>query len=160
MNAVTRVLGIDPGTHRTGFALLERSGRERPKVVEYGTWELKANSSHLESLLFLHEKLIQFIEKTSPSYAAVEEIFINRNLKTAAKVMQARGVILLSLAEKKVNILEPTVTQIKKGITGKGNADKKDIRSAVKLFLGIDLEGHDDSWDAVACAFTGFSMIR
>ncbi|MDX1958728.1 MAG: crossover junction endodeoxyribonuclease RuvC [Leptospiraceae bacterium] len=156
-----RILGIDPGTHRVGYAILEKSNVSRiPKLIEYGTIESKSNTNALDALVSLRESLLVIIERTSPTHASVEELFFSKNTKTAGRVFQARGVILLTLAEKKLKILEPTVTQIKKGITGSGTADKKQIGVALKLILGLDeLKGHDDSWDAIACGFVGLAMI-
>lgn len=89
----------------------------------------------------------------------MEDIFFSKNIKTAKTVMESRGVILLSLAERGIKILQPTATQIKKGVTGNGNAGKKDISQALKLIYGLDkLDGLDDSWDAIAAGFVGLSM--
>ena len=93
--------------------------------------------------------------------ASVEELFFFKNQKTVAQVYEARGVILFTLIERGLKILEPTITQIKKGVTGSGTADKKQVKEAIKLILGLkELKGHDDSWDAVAAGFVGLAMFR
>jgi crossover junction endodeoxyribonuclease RuvC len=154
------MLGIDPGSHRAGFAILDQIDRSKPSVIQYGTIESPPNTIESISLIHLRKELKSIIEEFNPEIASVEDLFFSKNIKTASKVFQARGVILLTLAEANIKIIEPTVTQIKKGITGSGNADKKQIKLALKLFLGIkDLKGHDDSWDAIAAGFVGLSMI-
>ena len=108
----------------------------------------------------LRNSLLDIIDEFKPTFSSVEEIFFSKNLKTATKVFQARGVILLTLAEKNITIYEPTVTQIKKGVTSSGKADKKQIHTALKLILKLqDIKGFDDSWDAIAAGFVGFSFI-
>jgi crossover junction endodeoxyribonuclease RuvC len=153
------ILGIDPGTHRMGFAILKSLPRFRFEILEYGTKEIPSGTGVAESLLFIRKEVVHLVSIFQPNLASVEELFFNKNLKTAAKVYQARGVILLTLAESGIPLVEPTATQIKKGVTGSGRADKKQIRSALQLILGLkDLKGHDDSWDAVAAAFVGYGM--
>ncbi len=155
-----RILGIDPGTHRIGFAILDKEGRLLPQVVKYGTIEIPQNTSFPESLFLLREELQKIVIEYKPTCASVESLYFNKNLKTAGSVYQARGVILLTLYANNVKIIEPSVTQIKKGVTGSGKADKKDIHNALKLILRLtELKGHDDSWDAIACAFVGLQMI-
>lgn len=156
----TRILGIDPGTHRIGFAVLDKLSRHLPVVVEYGTIEIVPKLSVSESLLQLKKNLSKIIEIHRPECASVESLYFNKNLKTAGTVYQARGVILLTLAEYNIKIVEPTVTQIKKGMTGSGKADKKGIHAALKLILKIpELKGHDDSWDAMASAYVGLQLL-
>lgn len=142
-----------------GFALLKVLPRFKFQVLDYGTKEIPPGTRVGESLLFIRREVEGLLDVHSPDLASVEELFFNKNLKTAAKVYQARGVILLTLAERGIKLVEPTATQIKKGVTGSGKADKKQIRLALQLILGLSgLKGHDDSWDAIAAAFVGYGM--
>lgn len=157
-----RIIGIDPGSHRVGFSVLDRDVKTRKvNVIEYGTIEVASKIQSPESLIIVNHKLNEVIEEYKPEYASVEELLYFKNQKTVAQVYESRGVILFTLAQKNLVIVEPTVTQIKKGVTGSGTADKKQVKDAIQLILGIkDLTGHDDSWDAIAIAFVGLSMIR
>ncbi|TGK36459.1 endonuclease [Leptospira gomenensis] len=153
-----RIIGIDPGSHRAGYAVLEKVS-SKIKILTYGTVEVPSGTPSPDNLLLLRSGLSEVLEEFRPVLASVEEMFFAKNKKTASRVFESRGVLLVTLAERNIPILEPTVSQIKKGTTGSGIADKKQIRQALKLLLGIDLlKGHDDSWDAVAAAYVGLSM--
>ncbi|TGM03458.1 endonuclease [Leptospira barantonii] len=153
-----RIIGIDPGSHRAGYAVLEKAS-SKIKILTYGTVEVPSGTPSPDNLLILRKGLADILEEYKPSIASVEEMFFAKNKKTASRVFESRGVLLITLAELNIRILEPTVSQIKKGTTGSGTADKKQIRQALKILLGIDLlKGHDDSWDAVAAAYVGLSM--
>ncbi|MCG6166798.1 crossover junction endodeoxyribonuclease RuvC [Leptospira sp. FAT1] len=153
-----RIIGIDPGSHRAGYAVLEKNG-SKIRILTYGTVEVPSGTPSPDNLLLLRSGLSEVLEEFQPSLASVEEMFFAKNKKTASRVFESRGVLLVTLAEKNIPILEPTVSQIKKGTTGSGTADKKQIRQALKLLLNVELlKGHDDSWDAVAAAYVGLSM--
>lgn len=130
-------------------------------MIDYGTIEVGSEIQSPESLLLVHSELKSILKKYKPELASVEELFFFKNQKTVAQVYEARGVIMFTLVEKGLLILEPTITQIKKGVTGSGTADKKQVKEAIKLILGLrELKGHDDSWDAVAAGFVGLAMHR
>ncbi|EMF88834.1 putative crossover junction endodeoxyribonuclease RuvC [Leptospira santarosai str. ST188] len=153
-----RIIGIDPGSHRAGYAVLEKIA-SKIRILTYGTVEVPSGTPSPNNLLVLRNGLTEILKEFKPSVASVEEMFFSKNKKTASRVFESRGVLLVTLAEMNIQILEPTVSQIKKGTTGSGTADKKQIRQALKLLLDIDLlKGHDDSWDAVAAAYVGLSM--
>lgn len=160
--SLPRIIGIDPGSHRVGYAILDRDDKTRKvTLIDYGTIEVKSEIQSPESLLLVHTELKDLLKKYKPEVASVEELFFFKNQKTVAQVYEARGVILFTLIERGLKILEPTITQIKKGVTGSGTADKKQVKEAIKLILGLkDLKGHDDSWDAVAAGFVGLAMYR
>jgi crossover junction endodeoxyribonuclease RuvC len=153
------ILGLDPGTHRLGYAVLKAQSPLKFQLIDYGTKEVPPKTHTLESLVYIRKVIQELIDKYKPELVSVEELFFNKNLKTAAKVYQARGVILLTLAERNLRLIEPTATQIKKGIAGNGRATKQQIKRALQLILGLNkLDGQDDSWDAIAAAFVGYGM--
>ena len=152
-------LGIDPGSHRVGYAFMERSqSRIRPAVLDYGTIEIPPKTASPGNLIIIQKELNFLINKIKPDRVCVENLFFSKNKKTAQKVYEARGVILLILGMHNIPIFELTANQIKKGISASGTADKKAIRRSVQLILGMTPEGHDDSWDAIACAFVGLAL--
>ncbi|PJZ69159.1 endonuclease [Leptospira perolatii] len=153
-----RVIGIDPGSHRIGYAVLEKKN-SIISVLTYGTIEVPPKTKSPINLIQIRRQLDAILDEFCPKIASVEELFFAKNRTTAARVYESRGVILLTLGEHSVPILEPTASQIKKGTTGSGAADKKDVKSALKLLLGLEeLTGHDDSWDAIASAYVGLAM--
>lgn len=94
-----------------------------------------------------------YIDKYKPDAVAIEELFFNSNQKTAINVAQARGVLLVAVANKNVPISEYTPLQVKQSVTGYGRADKKQIQSMVKMILGLNvIPKPDDAADALALA--------
>lgn len=147
-----RVLGIDPGTAITGWAVLEeKSGEMFP--VAYGHISTSKTRSTAQRLKEVAESIRKIIQEYNPQEAAVEEIFFFKNVKTAVKVSQSRGAILLTLEDSKVRIFEYTPLQIKQAITGYGRAEKRQVQIMTKSVLKLDsLPEPDDTADALAIA--------
>ncbi|MBD3311040.1 MAG: crossover junction endodeoxyribonuclease RuvC [Candidatus Magasanikbacteria bacterium] len=150
----TRILGIDPGFGRVGFAVIEDIGNEW-KTLSYGCIETAKNTRFVDRLDKLNKSLTKIIDKYNPNLAAVEDLFFYKNVKTAIKVGQARGVILLTLRQAKIEIDEFTPLQIKQAVTGYGHAKKKQIQYMVAIQLGLKtVPKQDDAADALAVALT------
>ena len=97
--------------------------------------------------------MTMYIDKYKPNAVAIEELFFNSNQKTAINVAQARGVLLVAVANMNVPISEYTPLQVKQSVTGYGRADKKQIQSMVKMILGLNvIPKPDDAADALALA--------
>ncbi len=149
-----RVLGIDPGFHRVGWAVLE-GNRARQELVEYGCLETSPTDSLNVRLEEIFDHVSELVEKYGVDEAAVEDIFYFKNQKTVIGVGQARGVILLSIVKKKIPCTNYTPLQIKRAITGYGKADKKQVQMMVKSLLKLKtVPKPDDAADAVAVALT------
>ena len=149
------ILGIDPGTTAIGYGLIENeTGRtSRQSIVDFGCLKTSPKDSTALRLDDLHKQLTSLIKKYRPDAIAVEELFFFTNLKTAIKVSQARGVILLAAQQNKLIIYEYTPLQVKQAITGYGLAQKKQIQQMVKAILGLDeIPKPDDAADALAIA--------
>lgn len=152
-----RLLGLDPGFARTGFAILD-SDRGRLKAIDYGCWETKKNEPFSQRLVFLAKKLRAAIKKFKPDLVAVEEIFFFKNLKTAIQVAQARGVLLLAAAEAGLPLVELTPLQVKQSLSGYGRADKQQVQKMVQLILKLkEKPKPDDAADALAIAIAASS---
>lgn len=154
-------MGIDPGSHRVGYAFLQKppgSRSQLPKILTYGTIDIPPKTPSPNNLIIIQEGLKDLIDEYSPDRACVEDLFFSKNKKTAQQVYEARGVILFTLGITNVPTFELTANQIKKGISASGTADKKAIRRSIQMIFRMDPTGHDDSWDAIACAFVGFSL--
>lgn len=153
-----KVLGIDPGTGRTGWAVLEKKGGKE-RLLDYGCLETKPNSPLPHRLEKIFKLVGKLIEKYQPDEAAIEKLFFSRNVKTAMNVGQARGVVLLSLRLGKVPIFSYGPSQIKSSVTGYGNAPKKQVQQMVKSILNLkDVPSPDDAADAVAVALTHLAI--
>lgn len=147
-----RVLGVDPGTATTGWAVLEeKNGIICP--VAFGHISTLKNKREETRLLEISNDLSKIIKKYKPQEAAIEQLFFFKNQKTIIQIGQARGAILLTLKQKNVNIFGYTPLQVKQAITGYGRAEKKQIQNMTKNILKLkSIPRPDDTADAIAIA--------
>jgi crossover junction endodeoxyribonuclease RuvC len=147
-----KVLGIDPGTATTGWAILEeKNGCVSSKA--FGHISTSPKNSTEERLKEVADDLGKIIRTFKPTEAAVEDIFFFKNVKTAVKVSQSRGAILLTLEQEHVRIFSYTPLQVKQALTGYGRAEKKQIQLMVKNILKLKaIPKPDDTADAIAIA--------
>lgn len=146
------ILGIDPGTAITGYGVVEYTGNKF-KLIEYGV----IRSAKSEELAVRINKIFvgmnEIIDKYKPDQFAVEELFFNKNVKTALSVGHARGVIMLAAHLKGLKIYEYTPLQVKQAVVGYGRAEKKQVQFMVKAILNLsDVPKPDDAADALAVA--------
>jgi len=144
------VLGLDPGLAITGYGLVEGDG-EHLRLVAYGVFRTPAKMAKPARLCQLYQQLGQALAQYQPDVAAVEKLFFSTNARTAMMVGEARGVLLLALAEAGLEIAEYTPLQIKQAITGYGQADKQQVQQMVRILLHLDfIPQPDDAADALA----------
>jgi len=149
-----RIIGIDPGTATTGFGVIDY-GRGRYALVDAGVITTPAGQPMPERLVTLHRELAEVLRDTRPEQAVVEQLFFATNVTTAITVGQARGVILLALAQAGLIAAEYTPMQIKQAVTGYGGARKPQIQEMVRVLLGLpEIPRPDDAADALAAAIT------
>ncbi len=147
-----RVLGIDPGTARTGYGIVQRDGSAL-KLIDFGCLETLSNAPPAERLLSIHRGVLHLIELHRPEVVGVERLFFNRNVQTAFAVGQARGVVLLAAATHALPVLEYGPHEVKVAVTGYGRADKSQVQRMVQTLLGmVELPRPDDAADALAVA--------
>lgn len=154
-----RILGIDPGLAIVGYGVIEASGNNF-KPIDYGCILTDKDMGFPYRLKYIYESMNQLIEKYNPDEVAIEELFFNKNVKTAIAVGQARGVEILSVVNNGLDIYEYTPLQIKQAVTGYGRADKNQVQEMVKMLLNLrDIPKPDDAADALAIALChGFSI--
>ena len=146
------IIGIDPGYEIVGIAVVEYVGNNF-RTLEYNAITTPAGMPTVERLKKIYTEMTMYIDKYKPDAVAIEELFFNSNQKTAINVAQARGVLLVAVANKNVPISEYTPLQVKQSVTGYGRADKKQIQSMVKMILGLNvIPKPDDAADALALA--------
>jgi crossover junction endodeoxyribonuclease RuvC len=146
------VLGIDPGTARTGYGLVVREGSSL-RMLDFGCVETVPDRSPEARLLIIHDALDTLIRAHRPDAVGVERVFFNRNALTAFAVGQARGVVLLAAARHGVPVLEFTPHEVKIAVTGYGRAHKDQVQRMVRTLLRLDdLPRPDDAADALAVA--------
>lgn len=145
-------LGIDPGTAITGYGLVRESAGSL-EAVAYGVITTPSDWELPRRLVVLHRELSSLLMLHRPVSAAVEQLFFSRNVRTAFAVGQARGVVLLALAQAGVPIAEYSPLEVKQTVTGYGRADKKQIQEMIRVLLGLpDIPRPDDAADALAIA--------
>lgn len=149
------VLGIDPGTATTGYGLVRETPRGDLELVEYGVILTPAGMDQEKRLLLLYDRLNEIILLHHPDAGAVEKLFFRRNVSTAISVGQARGVILLAMAQVGIPAAEYTPMEVKQAVSGYGGADKKQVQVMVQAILQMEeLPRPDDAADAIAIAIT------
>jgi crossover junction endodeoxyribonuclease RuvC len=147
------VLGIDPGTATTGYGLVTETPEGNLKAIDFGVILTPAEMPMPERLLILHKRLNEIILLHQPDNGAVEKLFFSRNVTTAISVGQARGVVLLSLAEAAKPVAEYTPMEVKQAVCGYGGADKHQVQEMVRALLELPEIPHpDDAADALAIA--------
>lgn len=147
------ILGIDPGTATTGYGLVEKTRATKFKCLEYGSILTSKTLSAEKRLLLLEQGILKILERYKPGILAIERLFFFKNLKSALPVSEARGVVLLCAAKKKMPIVEFPPLQAKMAITGYGRADKKQMQSMVQKLLDLpEIPKPDDAADALAVA--------
>jgi len=150
-----KILGIDPGIGRTGYAVLEQTGKEI-KLLDCGCITTKPGQPEADRLFEIKTDLTTLIKKHHPHTACIESLFFQTNVKTAMSVGQARGVALVTAAEHKLKIVEVTPLQVKIATTGYGKADKRQVQTMiVKLLKLKKIPRPDDAADAAAIAWAG-----
>lgn len=146
------ILGLDPGTAITGYGLIRYDGQSLTPIV-YGVITTPAHTPLPVRLRTIHHELTVLIAQHRPTEAAVEELFFARNVRTAVAVGQARGVVLLTLAEADLPVHEYTPLQVKQAVAGYGQAAKSQVQEMVRLLLGLAaIPQPDDAADALAVA--------
>lgn len=154
-----RILGIDPGLQRTGFACLASSDRTPSspcRVIDAGVIALDPKRSVAERLVELERDLRALLGTCAPERAGIEQLYAHYAHPTTAIVMgHARGVILLTLERAGVPIIELPSTEVKKAVTGNGHASKGQVAGAVRALLGLsETPEPADVTDAMAIALT------
>ena len=147
------VLGIDPGTATTGYGLVRQRRDGSLESLAHGVVLTSAKMPMPDRLANLYSELQELILLHHPVEAAVEKLFFQKNVTTALSVGQARGVVLLALAQSGIPVGEYTPNEIKQAVTGYGSAGKAQMQEMVKMLLGLDERPKpDDAADALAVA--------
>lgn len=130
------ILGVDPGLAETGYGIIiEKAGQL--ELLDYGCISTKSSDDFSTRLLQIHKKLKKVIEKYQPDYLAVEELFFAKNVKSALKVGQALGVIILTGSLVHLPVMTFTPLQIKQALAAYGRAEKSQIQKMVQVLLNL-----------------------
>lgn len=155
-----KILGIDPGTGICGFGVIEVS-KNQPRMLDNGVIATPPHTPLPDRLLDIYDSLHEIIKLNKPDVISVEKLFFTKNITTGISVAEARGVVLLVARQHNLPIFEYTPNEIKKIMTGYGNAKKNQVQEMVKLHLKLkEVPKPDDAADALAAAITHQLMSR
>ncbi|RDY20443.1 crossover junction endodeoxyribonuclease RuvC [Criibacterium bergeronii] len=146
------VLGIDPGIAIVGYGLIDYDGNTF-RTISYGAITTPAHASLSTRLKTIYDDLTSIITSYKIDCVAIEELFFNKNVKTALDVAQARGVIVVACMNNNIPLYEYTPLQVKQGVVGYGRAVKSQIQEMVKIMLNLPkVPKPDDVADGLAIA--------
>ncbi|SDZ15864.1 Holliday junction endonuclease RuvC [Proteiniborus ethanoligenes] len=146
------IFGVDPGIAIVGYGVLEYKGNKF-NVIDYGAIQTSNEYTFPERLKIVYDELTELLDKYKPDALAIEELFFNKNAKTAIIIGQARGAQILAAVNKGIEVYEYTPLQVKQGVVGYGRADKRQIQEMVKILLNLEkIPKPDDVADALAVA--------
>ena len=147
-----RVLGIDPGSDRTGYGCVETNGT-RHRLVTCGAVATRGAVSFADKLLTIHREIARLIDVCHPDSIAIENLFAAVNARSALKLGHVRGVAMLAAVEANVEVAEYTPAEVKRAVVGYGRAEKHQVQQMVKLLLAMPAtpSPHDVA-DALAIA--------
>ena len=148
--ALPAILGVDPGSVVTGWALVAGSP-ERPRVLACGVIKTSAKRPFGERLATIQDRFVEILAEHRPALAAVESPFHGVSARAALQLAHARGVILAALSRAGVSTVEYSPAKIKKTVTGSGRATKEQVAYMVERLAGTKTSSHDLS-DAIAVA--------
>jgi crossover junction endodeoxyribonuclease RuvC len=153
-------LGVDPGTETTGYAIVEEDETGFLRALKYGVIKTHHSDPAERRLQIIFKEMSELINLHRPQTGAVEKLFFQKNVTTALAVGQARGVILLAMAEAGVEIAEYSPQEVKMAVTGYGAAEKKQVQIMVQTMLSLnELPKPDDAADALAIAICHLHSI-
>lgn len=145
------VIGVDPGTVRTGYGLIEVAG-SRLRHIDNGIIAPNRSWTLSEKVLHIHENLLSILDEFKPVEMSLEDIFIAKNARSALVLGHARGVTLLAAASRGIRVFGYAPAVLKKAVTGNGQASKPQVQEMVKVLLGLPEVSQEDASDALALA--------
>ncbi len=152
-----RIIGIDPGTNRIGYGVIEKDG-SKLIPLDYGVFEIKEKYGP-DQLMLIASLLEEKIRQWQPARAGIETVFFSKNKKTGIAVAEARGAIVLTVRRAGLAVTEIQPNIVKQAVTGYASADKKAVQKMTLKILKItDFNSIDDAADALAIAIATSSL--
>lgn len=154
------ILGIDPGTTRMGYAIIDVSNSKLNKVLSIGYVNLSDISEHAEKLKNIYEEINCLIEKYRPDALAIESPFYGKNVQSMLKLGRAQGVAMAVAFVHQLSVTEYAPKKVKSSITGNGNASKEQVFAMLKNLISFDyIDKYLDATDALAVAVCHYFQI-
>ncbi len=154
-----RILGIDPGSHVTGYGVLDKSGNDLRHLL-HGEIKPRKDSPLSDVLMHIHAGLCAVIDESHPQSVALENIFYGKNVRSLIRQAQVRGAVILACASKGVPVFEYTPLEVKKAVVGYGRAEKHQVQVMVKAILKLTSLPPADAADALAQAICHANFLK
>ncbi|MBN1687475.1 MAG: crossover junction endodeoxyribonuclease RuvC [Candidatus Omnitrophica bacterium] len=145
------ILGVDPGTRRTGVGLIESQGN-RHRYIHAETITIPTSLPLADKLSKIYQKLSQAITQYRPDILALEDIFYGKDIRAMVRIGEARACAMLAASEHNINVVEYAPLLVKQSVTGNGRASKIQTQRMVKTLLSMKTEVETDAADALAVA--------
>lgn len=149
---MTRILGIDPGSQRTGVGVIDVAANGSLTHIWHGALAVAGEATFPLRLKRIFDELSAIIETHEPAEAAIERVFMARNPDSALKLGQARGAAICAVVNHDIEVHEYAATEVKQAVVGTGRADKTQVQHMIGLLLGIKGPLQADAADALAIA--------
>lgn len=153
------ILGIDPGSHVTGYGVIEKKGNYLRHIF-YGEIKLKKDSILSTVLNSIYHQLSAVIADNSPQAIALENIFYGKNVRSLIKQAHVRGVIIFAGVSSSIPVFEYSPLEVKKAVVGYGRAEKKQVQNMVKAILNLPAIPPADAADALAVAICHANFLK
>lgn len=154
-----KILGIDPGFGRLGYALIE-ADKKNCRVIDCSYIETSPKLKYEKRLLIIADRIKNIISEKKPEVLVFEKIFFAKNQKTALQIAEVRGILIYLAATSGIPYYEYTPLEIKMALTGYGKATKEQVQKMLKILLKLEsLPKFDDATDALAAALTYASIM-
>lgn len=153
LTTLTRIIGIDPGSRKTGFGIIEwDAGARKLRHLAHGVLRLDVERDIGARMAELASRLKAVAELHQPTHCAVEDIFVSEGLRSALMLGQARGAVLATMGLLAIPVQHYAPTQVKLALTGAGRAQKAQVSEMVRLMLALSEKPAEDAGDALAIA--------
>jgi crossover junction endodeoxyribonuclease RuvC len=153
------ILGIDPGSHITGYGLIDKKGNYL-QYISYGEIKPRKDSLLSTVLSSIYQHLSEVIGENSPQAIALENIFYGKNVRSLIKQAHVRGVIIFAGAGKGIPVFEYSPLEVKKAVVGYGRAEKRQVQIMVKAILKLPTLPPADAADALAVAICHANFLK
>jgi crossover junction endodeoxyribonuclease RuvC len=162
--SITRIIGIDPGSQRTGVGIIDVDATGKSQHVFHTALNLLGNDNFASRLKQIFSELGAIVAQYAPHEAAIERVFMARNPDSALKLGQARGAAICAIVHRDVGITEYAAREVKQAVVGTGSGDKAQVQHMVRILLNISGPLQADAADALALALahahTRASILR
>ena len=148
---MTLILGIDPGSRKTGYGIIQQL-HGKASYVTSGVIRMAAELSLPERLHVIFQSVSEIIEQYQPSEMAIEQVFMAKNAGSALKLGQARGAAIVAAVSRQLPVAEYEARKVKQSVVGTGAADKLQVQHMVKTLLHLPQAPQEDAADALAVA--------